>query len=320
MKIRCFRFQEQGSLQITEEKPNTAWLQDGVVRWLDIVYSQPTQQLREVLAPFDLDSTLLEHIQSDNRGVFVENFRHALLFRIPYPAKAEHLDPYFTVICVGETLISLHGDMLVDQEEISQRLVRLGAAETTTIPEFILYMLMLIIDMDLKFYRETRHTIDALSHSIDQHLADHLLDDIRDLINQVGRLESATEDRIILTATLLTWKSQFFALNEVRPHVQEVLNGLNQFQRWLENLEKRLRGLSQLYNFSLQETTNSRLRVLTAISAIFMPLTLIGAIYGMNFQNMPELNEPYAYFLVLGLMVFIAGGLGVWFFLRGWFK
>jgi O-antigen/teichoic acid export membrane protein len=52
-------------------------------------------------------------------------------------------------------------------------------------------------------------------------------------------------------------------------------------------------------------------------SAIFMPLTLIAGIYGMNFDNMPELNEPWAYFTVLGAMAAIAATLWVYFVRRG---
>ncbi|MCA9457950.1 MAG: hypothetical protein KC587_14890, partial [Nitrospira sp.] len=96
-------------------------------------------------------------------------------------------------------------------------------------------------------------------------------------------------------------------------------NELNQMQRWLERLEGRLNGLSQHYNLSLQNSTNNRLRILTVISAIFMPLTLIAGIYGMNFPNMPELQIPYGYFILLGLMAVIGGGLGIFFYVRGWF-
>ncbi|GJL59117.1 MAG: hypothetical protein NPIRA03_19740 [Nitrospirales bacterium] len=55
------------------------------------------------------------------------------------------------------------------------------------------------------------------------------------------------------------------------------------------------------------------------ISAIFMPLTLIAGIYGMNFPNMPELQMPYGYFILLGLMAVLGRGLGIFFYVRGWF-
>ncbi|EIK43767.1 putative magnesium and cobalt transport protein CorA [Cellvibrio sp. BR] len=55
---------------------------------------------------------------------------------------------------------------------------------------------------------------------------------------------------------------------------------------------------------------NSTMRVLTVITAIFVPLTFIAGIYGMNFENMPELREPNGYFYTLGAMLVIAAGFG----------
>lgn len=56
---------------------------------------------------------------------------------------------------------------------------------------------------------------------------------------------------------------------------------------------------------------NSTMRVLTVITAIFVPLTFIAGIYGMNFDNMPELHTPYGYFYTLGGMLVIAAGFGI---------
>lgn len=55
---------------------------------------------------------------------------------------------------------------------------------------------------------------------------------------------------------------------------------------------------------------NNTMRVLTVITAIFVPLTFIAGIYGMNFDNMPELHEPHGYFYALGAMLIIALGFG----------
>lgn len=64
---------------------------------------------------------------------------------------------------------------------------------------------------------------------------------------------------------------------------------------------------------------NITMRVLTVITAIFVPLTFIAGIYGMNFDNMPELRYQYGYFFVWGVMLGI-GGLMIWLFRRKrWF-
>lgn len=66
--------------------------------------------------------------------------------------------------------------------------------------------------------------------------------------------------------------------------------------------------------------TNRVMKVLTVITTIFMPLTFIAGIYGMNFEHMPELATKYGYFVTLGMMLLIGLGMFTWFYKKGWFK
>ncbi|MCX8007900.1 MAG: magnesium/cobalt transporter CorA [Coriobacteriia bacterium] len=74
-------------------------------------------------------------------------------------------------------------------------------------------------------------------------------------------------------------------------------------------------GAMDIYLSAQSNRMNEIMKQLTVIATIFMPLTLISSIYGMNFRHMPELEWRYGYFLVLGVMVAIAAWM-VWFFRR----
>ncbi|MHA0858026.1 magnesium/cobalt transporter CorA [Paenibacillus sp. CMAA1364] len=65
---------------------------------------------------------------------------------------------------------------------------------------------------------------------------------------------------------------------------------------------------------------NAIMKTLTVITTVFMPLTLIAGIYGMNFDHMPELHWPYGYYFVMIGMFLLGGGMVLWFIRRGWFK
>lgn len=65
---------------------------------------------------------------------------------------------------------------------------------------------------------------------------------------------------------------------------------------------------------------NNIMKTLTVITTIFMPLTLIAGIYGMNFYHMPELAYRYGYPSVILLMIVLGSGMMIWFKKRGWFK
>ena len=83
-------------------------------------------------------------------------------------------------------------------------------------------------------------------------------------------------------------------------------------------------GLTDLYLSSLSHRTNEVMRLLTVISSIFIPLTFIAGIYGMNFDpgaspfNMPELDWFWGYPSVIVVMVLVGGGMAVYFKRRGW--
>ena len=72
--------------------------------------------------------------------------------------------------------------------------------------------------------------------------------------------------------------------------------------------------LREAYQSSLANRANEIMRVFTAITTIFMPLTVITGIYGMNFSHMPELDAPYGYYVVLTTMVLV--GIGMFWIFR----
>jgi len=90
-------------------------------------------------------------------------------------------------------------------------------------------------------------------------------------------------------------------------------------RRLNERLDGRFCELRHRATEHKQDSLNQRLGVLTVISTVFLPLTLLAGIWGMNFETMPELKQPYGYPIAIGLMLLVAGGV-VWFLRRrGWF-
>jgi magnesium transporter len=79
-----------------------------------------------------------------------------------------------------------------------------------------------------------------------------------------------------------------------------------------------LSGMLDIYLSSMSNRLNSIMKVLTIIATIFMPLTFITSLYGMNFKNMPELQWEYGYFMVLGMVVVIAVSMLLYFRRKQW--
>lgn len=81
-----------------------------------------------------------------------------------------------------------------------------------------------------------------------------------------------------------------------------------------------LEGMANLYYAIQGQRMNEIMKVLTVVSAIFIPLTFIAGIYGMNFKNMPELEYKNGYYIVIGVMFALAITLLFIFIKRGWLK
>lgn len=92
---------------------------------------------------------------------------------------------------------------------------------------------------------------------------------------------------------------------------------LRAFDR-IEHARMILQELQDFYHTEHERRTSDILRMLTVITAIFIPLTFIVGIYGMNFENMPELHTRYGYFITLGVMFVFAVGIAVFFRLKRW--
>jgi len=74
-----------------------------------------------------------------------------------------------------------------------------------------------------------------------------------------------------------------------------------------------------MYMTTISNKMNEVMKVLTIMASIFIPLTFLAGIYGMNFENMPELQVENGYFYLLGLMVLVTFVM-VWYFKRkNWF-
>ena len=110
---------------------------------------------------------------------------------------------------------------------------------------------------------------------------------------------------------LITDRTKVY-LRDVDDHVMHLVE-------FVEITRERLKDLTDLFMTKLNNRMNEIMKTLTIVGGIFIPLTFVAGIYGMNFQHMPELSWPYGYFAVLGLMAAMALGLIAFFKHKGWF-
>ena len=86
----------------------------------------------------------------------------------------------------------------------------------------------------------------------------------------------------------------------------------------IESQKQLLDGMANFYYAAQGQRMNEIMKVLTIVSSIFIPLTFIAGVYGMNFKNLPELSWKNGYFICLGVMLLTAACLFAYFVSKGW--
>ncbi|MDQ2178773.1 magnesium/cobalt transporter CorA [Marinifilum sp. D714] len=86
----------------------------------------------------------------------------------------------------------------------------------------------------------------------------------------------------------------------------------------MDFLRDNLSAINESYQSIQDNQLNQVMKLLTLIATIFIPLTFLAGIYGMNFSNMPELNYKYGYYILLGVMFLVAIFMIVWFKKKKW--
>jgi len=109
-----------------------------------------------------------------------------------------------------------------------------------------------------------------------------------------------------------------FLRDTTKVFFRDVYDHVIQIVDTIETLREMVSASLDIYLSSVSYRLNAVMRVLTVITTIFMPLSFIASIYGMNFEHMPELKWPWGYPLILGVMGLVATGMLIGFRQRKW--
>jgi len=123
---------------------------------------------------------------------------------------------------------------------------------------------------------------------------------VRDLVSGFLRSDSA----------LVEAETQIF-MRDVQDHASRMIESV-------DGLRDVASGLMDLHLSALGQRTNEVMKVLTVMASVFIPLTFMAGIYGMNFEYMPELNVPWAYPALWVAMLAVAGSMLLYFKRKDW--
>ena len=144
-----------------------------------------------------------------------------------------------------------------------------------------------------------------------------ILQDIMDLRRSVARLRRISARQLDVLYRVSHGEFPQIPAN-ILPFYRDVHDHLLRISDLAENYRDLISGLFDIHFAVVATKTNEVMKTLAVVSAIILPLSLIAGIYGMNFDNMPELRTRYGYFITLGTMAVVTIVLLLIFWRRGW--
>ncbi|KAB1154865.1 magnesium/cobalt transporter CorA [Flavobacterium luteum] len=302
-------------------------LQENDVKWFNIHGLHNVELVKEIGEMLAIEPFIISDILNTNRRSKMEELDKVLFFSI----KSILPDNDYDMVSVEQISFLLKDNLLVSFQEkksdffthIRERIKTHSGIVRKKKNDYLLYLLLEAVMEN--FYI----TIEFYEDQIEDLMIEAKSSDNPEVL---VRIERNREHLNFLKRSILPLRDALFNLKS--EHDEDDYDGIEKanysffarlHQKSLEILEQieydmnTLDSASSFYFSSQSHRMNEIMKVLTVVSVIFMPLTFLVGVYGMNFKHMPELEYAYGYYIVVAVMVAIALGMVYYFKKKKWF-
>lgn len=276
--------------------------------WINVVGLHDINILSEIGEIFNIHSLALEDILNVHHRPKMEEYDDFLFFTLKMlviDKKNEIKSEQVSMVLGKHWLLTFQeqeGDLF---DKIRIRLRDTHAKIRKRPIDYLFYALTdIIVDhyfLIIEYFKDAIEAIEekVMLNSDKKYLIEMQLvrKDLLDFRKILVPLREAVTDLRLEKTALISGKTTPY-INDLHEHIL-YLNESTAF------LQERLNNILDTYHSGIANKTNQTMQVLTIYNVIFMPLMFIASIYGMNFDNMPELRTKHGYFVVLGVMLIV---------------
>lgn len=292
------------------------------ISWINVDGLDDTEAINRLAGFYAIHPLTVEDILNTEQRPKVEEFDNYLFISLKAIRKQPTGEPLFdqvSFVLAGTTLITFQeipGDSF---DGIRRRILGNGGKVRKMGADYLAYTLIdAVVD-------EYFLVLDALGSGMED-FEDRALDerdaaftpDIQTVKQRLLRIRRAVWPLRESVALLLRLDSPKISA-ELDPFLRDLQENIIQAVETVETYRELIAGVMEINLSTVSNRMSKVMTVLTIISTIFIPLTFIVGVYGMNFQYMPELASRYGYPIVWGCMILIALGMIVFFKRRRWF-
>ncbi|MDB9411451.1 magnesium/cobalt transporter CorA [Microcystis aeruginosa] len=326
-RIILIDYDEDNAIRKMDITPNACapYIGTNTVSWMDIQGLGSETVLKQVGEIFNLHPLLLEDVVNVPQRPKLEDYNNQLLVisqMVRLKEDESGFDTEQVSFVLGKRyLLSFQEEELQDCFEIVRDRIRTSQGRVRKSgADYLTYLLLdTIIDGYFPVVEHYEDRIEALEDMIISNPDRDTMQEIYDVRRELLALRRLIWPmRNVLH--LLMRDHHGIVSDEVQIYFRDSYDHVIQILEIIEAYRELAASLMDVYMSTMGNKLNEIMKFLTVISTIFIPLTFIVGVYGMNFENMPELKGEWSYFLVWLVMLAVAGGLIFYFWRKGWFK
>lgn len=294
------------------------------VTWIDIDALGDADTITRLGAIFDLHPLALEDVANVHQRAKVEPYGDVLFVIARIVQWAEHVETEQVSMFVGPNFVLTFGEKPGDCfDQLRDRLRRNSGRLRKLGPGYLAYTILdAVIDSYFPVVERLADQLDVLEDQVAEghdpqvtHRLHQIRNDLLVLRRSMRPHRDAINELIRDEHPLIDAETRFF-LRDCYDHTVQIIDLLEIYREMCGDLR-------DFHVTNVSHRLNETMKVLTIIATIFIPLSFIAGVYGMNFDrthalNMPELGWEYGYLFSLGLMAATAGGLLWYFYRKGW--
>ncbi len=290
------------------------------VNWIDIEGVHDVELIKKIGDFYEIDNLILEDILNINqRPKFEEREKYIALFlKMIYMNKKTGEIEYEQIsFILGEGYLITFQEKSGNIFESIQERIEKGIGKLRKKKEnYLTYALFdIIVDNYFLILEDFEEKIETLEEEIIKNPSQKIIEDIISLKKEISKFKR----NVIPIKEILTKISNVDYFDEsMSIYLKDLHDHATIIHESIEIIYNRSNDLIQLCHSSIGNNMNEIMRVLTTISTIFIPLSFLAGVYGMNFQYMPELSWEYGYYFILGLMFIVVTGMILYFKRKNW--
>lgn len=290
--------------------------------WVD--FEAPTLADDQILLDvFRFHPLTVEDCRANRHHPKVEEFPDYLYFIVHAIRTDSSPDRFNTVELDGflgkNYVVTYHHEPFTSIEKVKQSILVSPVTCQKGAPFILHHIIDNIVDEYLPVMDDFDERINGLEDNIFsiRRPNNEILEEILALKRSLLRVKRISSKQLEVLYRMSHGQFQLIS-GPVLPFFRDIFDHLVRVTDLAESYRDLISGSLEAYLSVVSNRLNEIMKVLTIFSAIMLPLTFIAGVYGMNFDNMPELHSRYGYFVAWIVMIVVAVGMLYLFWLRGW--